>query len=252
MSGYSQSDVDAADAFKAAAVTRPRRIGLFGGAFDPVHDAHLALARAAMDQLTLDEVIWIPTGQPWYKNSPMVGTGHRLAMVDLAIGDEPRFVLDPRETERAGPTYTIDTVIELQSEFAARAAVLAGDADVEIGGNSSLGGHVGADATSPSPTEAEWFLIVGQDQLAKFHTWQGWQALVSRVTLAVAGRAGDEPLIGKELEAAPIRLVKIDLPPMNVSSTEIRNCLAQGRGLAGLVPPAVASYIARHALYTAA
>ena len=204
-----------------------RRIGLFGGAFDPVHDAHVALAYAALNQLALDEVRWVPTGQPWYKNSPMVAAVHRVAMVALAIADEPRFMLDARETERAGPTYTLDTVMEMQAEDAARQAAL------------PTSGRVAA----------EWFLVIGQDQLSKFHTWHGWQALALRVTLAVAGRAGDEPHIGAALEGAPIRLATIALPPMEVSSTEIRASLAQGRDLAGLVPDAVAGYIARHGLY---
>jgi nicotinate-nucleotide adenylyltransferase len=209
----------------SAPASTPRRIGLFGGAFDPVHDAHVALAYAALDQLALDEVRWVPTGQPWYKNSPMVAAVHRVAMVALAIADEPRFVLDARETERTGPTYTLDTVMEMQAEYAVR------------------------EATSSSSSGAEWFLIIGQDQLSKFHTWHGWQALVTRVTLAVAGRAGDEPHLGAALQSAPIRLAEVALPPMEVSSTEIRASLAQGRSLAGLVPDAVARYIARHGLY---
>lgn len=205
----------------------PRRIGLFGGTFDPVHDAHVALARAALQQLGLDELRWIPTGQPWYKNTRIAAACHRIAMVALAIEGEPRFSIDVRETERSGPTYTLDTVIELQAEDAARAR--------------------SADAAAWAP--AEWFFIIGQDQLAKLHTWHGWQALIGRVTLAVAARDGEPVTIGPALEGAPLRIVRIDLPPMHVSSTEIRARLLEGGDLAGLVPDAVAGYIARHGLY---
>lgn len=214
-----------------------RRIGIFGGAFDPVHDAHVALGHAALEQLALDELRWVPTSQPWYKSRELTASAHRLAMVALAVADEPRFTIDARELERAGPSYTLDTVIEMQTEYLARVAA------------PGLEGE-GAPAAAPPLPPAEWFLVIGQDQLAMFHTWHGWQALVSRVTLAVAGRAGEPPALSPELQGAPLKLVEIAMPPMDVSSTEIRACIAAHRSLAGLVPDAVASYIARHGLYT--
>ena len=92
-----------------------RRIGLFGGSFDPVHVAHLALARQALDELRLDELRWIPVGHAWQKARAMTPAAHREAMLKLAIAGEPRFVLDRREIERPGPSYTVDTVRELQA-----------------------------------------------------------------------------------------------------------------------------------------
>lgn len=86
------------------------RIGLFGGSFDPVHNAHLALAHAALRDAALDEVRWIPAGQPWQKTRQLAAAAHREAMVALAIEGEPRFVLDRIELQRAGPSYTLDTV----------------------------------------------------------------------------------------------------------------------------------------------
>ena len=133
-----------------------RRIGLFGGSFDPVHNAHLELARSALRDLSLDEVRWIPAGHPWQKTRQLADAAHRTAMVALAIEGEPRFVLDPIEVQRPGPSYMLDTVNDLQ-------------------------------AAQPG---AQWFLIIGQDQLAGLPTWHNAQELVRRVTLAVAGRPG--------------------------------------------------------------
>ena len=133
-----------------------RRVGLFGGSFDPVHNAHLALARAALAELQLDEVRWVPAGQPWQKARALTAAVHREAMLRLALAGEPRFVLDRTEIRRPGPSYTLDTVRELA-------------------------------AAQPG---TEWFLIIGHDQYAGLHTWNGWQELLARVTLAVANRPG--------------------------------------------------------------
>jgi nicotinate-nucleotide adenylyltransferase len=106
-----------APAIAAARDARPTvapRIGLFGGSFDPVHRAHVQLARQARDTLGLDEVRWIPAGQPWQKARAMTPAVHREAMVREAIAGEPRFVLDRIELERNGPSYTLDTVRALQ------------------------------------------------------------------------------------------------------------------------------------------
>ncbi|MEO8279864.1 MAG: nicotinate-nicotinamide nucleotide adenylyltransferase, partial [Ideonella sp.] len=95
-----------------------RRIGLFGGSFDPVHIAHVTLARSALDDLALDELRWIPAGQPWQKSRQLADSQHRARMTELAITDpelgDPRFTLETCELERPGPSYTIDTVLDLQ------------------------------------------------------------------------------------------------------------------------------------------
>ena len=192
------------------------RVGLFGGSFDPVHDAHLALARAALDQLELDELRWIPAGQPWQKSRRLAPAAHREAMVRLAIEGEPRFVLDPVELRREGATYTIDTVRQL---------------------------HAARPAT-------RWFLILGQDQYAALHTWHDWQALLGLVTPAVAARPGVSPEVDPEV--ARFAHVRVDLPPLAVSATDIRRRIAAGESIAEDVPVPVRRYIEQHRLYARA
>jgi nicotinate-nucleotide adenylyltransferase len=190
-----------------------RRIGLFGGTFDPPHQAHLALARTALQALALDELRWIPAGDPWQKARRITPAADREAMVALAIAGEPRFVLDRREIERQGPSYTIDTVRELQAE-------------------------------QPG---AEFVLIIGQDQYVGLHTWREWPALLALVTLAVAGRPGVPAAPDPQVARMPHRAVP--LPMMDLSATDIRARAARGEALAGLVSEPVARYIAQHRLY---
>ena len=197
---------------------RIKRIGLLGGSFDPVHQAHVALAEAALSHLALDELRWIPVGQAWQKSRVMTPAEHRVAMVRLAIRHEPRFVVDTIEVDRSGPSYTLDTVRALQA--------------VEL---------------------ADWFLVIGQDQYANLPSWHGWQELLQCVTLAVARRGDDLPLTPDALRTVPHRLLTLPLPALSVSSTYIREHLAQGQTLTTLVPAmvsdAVAGYIAHHQLY---
>ncbi len=193
----------------------PGRIGLFGGTFDPVHNAHVALARAALQALALDEVRWVPTGQPWQKARSITPAVHREAMLKLALAGEPRFVLDRIELEREGPSYTLDTVRALQT----------------------------------ARPGASWFLLIGADQYAGLHTWHGWRELLDRVVLAVAARPGVAAAPQPEVLAHAHRVVP--LPPMAVSATDIRSRVASGLPVGDLVPPAVATYIDQHALYRA-
>ena len=189
-----------------------QRIGVFGGTFDPVHNAHVALAHAARAEFALDEVRWIPSGQPWQK--PAISAAlHREAMVRLAIADEPSFVLDRSEVSRAGPSYTLDTVRALA-------------------------------AASP---KTDWVLIIGQDQYAGLHTWHDWQALLALVTLAVANRPGPVRAAAAEVRSHAHRAVP--LPMLDISSTDIRRRVAAGLDISQRVPPSVARYIELHGLY---
>jgi len=191
----------------------PRRIGLFGGSFDPVHHAHLALARQALDQLQLDELRWVPVGQAWQKARALTPAAQRDAMLQLAIEGEARFVLERCELQRAGPSYTLDTLRELQ-------------------------------AATPG---SDWFLLIGQDQYRNLHTWHGVDELLQRVTLAVAQRSDEPAEADARVRAAP--RVALALPPMDISATDIRQRVAAGSDISSLVPPAVALYIYQHGLY---
>jgi nicotinate-nucleotide adenylyltransferase len=195
-----------------------KRIGLFGGSFDPPHIAHVALAQEALTDLRLDEVRWIPAGQPWQKSRQLAAPAHREAMVRLAIEHEPRFVLDRCELLRSGPSYTLDTVRELQAQ------VLEGQA-------------------------VDWVLLIGQDQYASLHTWRDWKELLSRVTLAVANRPGASLAVNAGVLRTPHR--SVPLPMLDISSTQVRAAVLRGENINHLVPKEVASYIARHGLYQA-
>jgi nicotinate-nucleotide adenylyltransferase len=191
-----------------------KRIGLFGGSFDPPHAAHLALAHIALDRLQLDELRWVPTGVAYQKQRALMPAPDRREMVRAAIDNEPRFTLETCELDRQGPSYSIDTVRQLAA---------AG--------------------------QAEWFLIIGQDQYANLHTWHEWRELVQLVTMAVASRRGEAPRASAEVMAVPHRVVALPLPRMDVSATEIRKKIAEGRDYTDMVPDAVARYIDQHHLY---
>ena len=189
------------------------RIGLFGGTFDPPHNAHVALATLALRELALDELRWVPAGQPWQKARVITPAARREAMVRLAMGGEPRFVLERCELQRSGPSFTLDTVRALQ-------------------------------AAQPG---AQWFLLIGQDQYVGLHTWRDWRELLGLVTLAVANRPGPPQAPHPDVLAFPHRAVP--LPMLDIASTDIRERAASGQDISTLVPAPVARYIEQHHLY---
>jgi nicotinate-nucleotide adenylyltransferase len=201
----------------ATATPRPRRIGLFGGSFDPPHLGHAALAATALQTLALDELRWLPAGLPWQKaGRELVAPEHRVEMLRLLMGDAPQYLLDLRELQRAGPSYTIDTVREIAAE-------------------------------QPG---AALYLVLGQDQYQRLDTWHEWPELLQRVTLAVAARDGDA-LAAPALRDVPHALARLPLPRMDISSSGIREKAARGMPIAALAGDAVARYIDHHALYRA-
>lgn len=199
----------------SASVRSEMQIGLFGGSFDPVHDAHLALARSAIDALALDELIWVPTGNPWQKTRLLTPAADRIAMLRLALADADRQHIDGCEIDRAGPSYMIDTVLELQARH----------------------------------PPARWWLLLGQDQLANLPTWYRWRELVTLVALGIANRAGVAAVVPPEVRATGAAVADVPLAPSAISSTGIRRRVAAGVDVGALVPPAVARYIDAHGLY---
>ena len=204
----------------------PLRIGLFGGAFDPPHDAHVALAQAAIDELRLDRLHIVPTGDAWHKTRPLSAGAHRLAMCRLAFAGLPQVRVDERELRRDGPTYTIDTLRELQAEYPGAAL----------------------------------FLQIGADQALAFHTWRQAGEILRIATLSIAVRAAlagaappfdaQHPLPSlPDSRALAARVRVLALPALAHSATEVRRRVAAGQAIDGLVPPAVARYIAAHHLY---
>ena len=194
-----------------------RKLGMFGGAFDPPHLAHRALAEVALAQLELDELHVLPTGQAWHKTRQLSAAGHRLAMARLTFGELPRLVIDDREIRRAGPSYTLDTLRELHAE------------------------HPGA----------ELFLVMGKDQADVLPTWRDWEEIVHLAIICVADR---DVLTGQETRFIPppemaSRFRKLHMPAMDISATGIRARVASQQGIAPLVSPAVARYIEDHHLY---
>jgi len=203
-----------------------RRVGMFGGAFDPPHRAHRALAETALEQLQLDVLHILPTGQAWHKSRTLSAAEHRVAMCQRAFGDLPRVVLDEREIHRQGPSYTADTLSELQGEYPG----------------------------------AELFLVLGADQLLAFKTWVRWEEVLELATLAVANRAADigahaalDQTTETDLSGIELPFQSLRMPLKNISATDVRARVGQSARDAGaldvLVPEAVASYISQHHLY---
>ena len=190
------------------------RVGMFGGAFDPPHRAHVALVRAAIGQLRLDRLYVIPTGQAWHKDRALTAAEHRLAMTRLAFEGIPQVVVDERELERPGATYTVETLRELRDE------------------------HPGT----------QLVLLMGEDQAGSFTRWIAWQEIARIAILGVAGRGSGEGI--SALRALPgVRVETLQWTQRTESATEIRARLAAGQDIADLVEPAVASYIESHHLY---
>jgi nicotinate-nucleotide adenylyltransferase len=199
-------------------VNSARRIGVYGGTFDPIHEVHLAVARAALQQAALDEVLFVVSATPPHKRHAVHAEAEdRLAMVEAALKAEndPRMRASRMELERPGPSYTADTLRDLQ-------------------------------ALAPG---AELFLIIGADALRDLPGWREPKAILERATLLAVPRPGFDP---NEVHALEGRYQLLDFPPQSVSSTEIRARAASGAPLAGLLPATVIEIIHQRGLYRGA
>jgi len=198
------------------------KIGVLGGTFDPIHQGHLVIAEEVVTRLNLAEILFVPAGQPWLKmDYPVSAAEHRVQMVRLAIAGKPGFKLSTMEIERAGPTYTVDTIAQLQAQLGAG---------------------------------AELFFILGWDNLNELPQWREPARLVKLCHLVAVPRP-NYPLPGlNSLEAVIPGLTSstiiLDTPEIDISASEIRQQVAQGLSISHLVPEQVDKYIREHRLYT--
>jgi nicotinate-nucleotide adenylyltransferase len=191
----------------------PRRLGVFGGTFDPPHVGHLALAEWARERLKLDRVLFVPAGRPPHKDGKGISSPEaRLAMTRLAVRGHPAFAVSALELGSGAPSYTVDTLRRLRRR------------------------HPGT----------RLYLLIGADSLGEFAAWRGPEAILRLATVAVAARPGS----GRRRPRAPRgRLVALGNPVLDVSSSDLRARVRAGRSVRYLVPDAVARYIARRRLY---
>jgi len=197
------------------------KIGVLGGTFDPVHNGHLAIAEEARSYLNLNEVIFLPAGQPWMKSDRSISPArNRTAMLALALQSRPYFKSSTIEIEHQGPSYSVNSIAELKAQ-----------------------------AVEP----IDWYFILGWDNLAKIPQWKEPAKLIEMCFLAAVPRPGYERPNMKKLEAAlpgiSKKVILMDKPRLEISATDIRNKVAQGLPISGLVPQVVEEYIKENGLY---
>ena len=197
------------------------RLGVLGGTFDPIHLGHLQIAEEVRLQLDLERVLFIPTGQPRLRADEYLSpVADRLRMVQLATSDNPYFQVCDNETRRSGPTYTVDTLIELR-------------------------GSLGPDASL--------YFIVGLDILNRFHEWKEPGRVLELCNLVVVTRTGhhefDWPAWLGSFPQAADRVTRLETTMVDISGTEIRRRVRQGESVRKLVPDSVAEYIQEKSLY---
>ncbi|TWC36286.1 nicotinate-nucleotide adenylyltransferase [Pseudomonas sp. SJZ079] len=211
----------------------PKRIGMFGGTFDPLHIGHLRSALEVAEFMALDELRLIPSARPPHRSAPQVSASDRLAMVELAVAGLPPLCVDDRELKRDRPSYSIDTLESLRAEL---------DADDQL------------------------FLLLGWDAFCGLPSWHRWTELLEHCHILVLQRPdadSDAPEALRNLLAArsvndPLSLSGpggqisfVWQTPLAVSATQIRGLLADGKSIRFLVPDAVLAYIHAHGLYRA-
>jgi nicotinate-nucleotide adenylyltransferase len=195
-----------------------KRLGVMGGTFDPIHHGHLLTAEEALQQFDLDEVVFVPTGQPWMKQHREVSLGeHRYLMVVIATASNPRFSVSRLEIERAGPTYAVDTLKELRAERGE---------DVEL------------------------FFITGADAMLEIFQWKSPEEAFQLAHFIAATRPGyDLAAFEQGASTSHARVSVMTIPALAISSTDIRRRMHEGRPIRYLVPEGVQTYIEKAGLY---
>jgi nicotinate-nucleotide adenylyltransferase len=201
-----------------------QRIGLIGGTFDPIHHGHLVIAEEVYAALNLAEVVFIPAGQPPHKPGRAVtAVHHRLNMLELAIATNPHFTCSRVEVERPGPSYLVDTLRFLRTQWGRETAL---------------------------------YFIIGWDSLEELHTWYDPPGILALLDHLVAvGRPGYteiadyNTMLAARLPGIMQRLLVVPVPQLNISSTDLRQRIAEGRPIKYQVPDAIEHYIVKHSLY---
>jgi nicotinate-nucleotide adenylyltransferase len=195
---------------------RRARIGVMGGTFDPIHHGHLVAASEVQSWFDLDQVIFVPTGQPWQKSDRQVSPAeHRYLMTVIATAANPRFQVSRVDIDRAGPTYTIDTLTDLQKQL----------------------------------PDADLYFITGADAMAQILTWRDHDGLFDLAHFVGVTRPGHE-LDAAAIESFPHdRVTLVEVPALAISSTDCRQRAERGQPVWYLVPDGVVQYIQKHQLY---
>ena len=188
-----------------------RRIGVMGGTFDPIHNGHLVAASEVAAAFKLDEVIFVPTGQPWQKQV-VSESEHRYLMTVIATASNPRFTVSRVDIDRDSATYTVDTLRDLRAQFA----------------------------------DAELFFITGADAITQILSWKDADQLWGLAKFVAVTRPGHE----LRLPAAPSGAIEVlEIPALAISSTDVRERAAAGKPLWYLVPDGIVQYISKYQLY---
>ncbi|HAT1152024.1 nicotinate-nucleotide adenylyltransferase [Corynebacterium striatum] len=197
-------------------MTSPQRIGIMGGTFDPIHNGHLVAASEVAYRFQLDQVVFVPTGQPWQKaGRDVTAAEHRYLMTMVATASNPRFTVSRVDIDREGPTYTIDTLRDLRELF----------------------------------PDAELYFITGADSLASIMSWRDWEVMLEMANFVGVTRPGYE--LSKDMLPLESQtgIELIEIPAMAISSTDCRERAREGEPVWYLVPDGVVQYIAKNNLY---
>lgn len=195
------------------------RLGVLGGTFDPPHCGHLILAEVARDELALDRVLWVPAADPPHKQAGEISPpGQRVAMLELALRDNPQFVLSRADLDRPGPHYSVDLMDVLAAEY----------------------------------PQAAFYFLMGGDSLRDLLTWHQPACLIEQCVLVVMPRPGanfDLSALEADLPGLSARVTFLDGPGVDIAASQIVERLRAGRTIRYLVPPGVEDYIEAHGLY---